>query len=290
MTEDTQIRKPRLALLGEFSAGKSTLTNALLGQATAHVQVTATQMPPVWYSHGTGAPVRVDLNGEEHVLDGDALSQVSPADTRALRVYVDAPLLEKLDLIDMPGSSDPNMASDAWDALMPEFDAVIWCTPATQAWRQSEAAIWENVPGRLYRRSALLLTRIDKIASGKDRDRVVGRMVRETEDQFVAVLPVALREALEAAPGSEAWASSGIADVLQMIDRLAADAPEVATAPRRVEPSGDATPDRTAIRLDGSKPRAVSAPDPGGLHVMPRRVVGRIRRSARPHIGDGPMV
>lgn len=34
MTIETQRRKPRIALMGEFSAGKSTLSNLLLGVAT----------------------------------------------------------------------------------------------------------------------------------------------------------------------------------------------------------------------------------------------------------------
>ena len=41
-------RKPRVALMGEFSAGKSTLTNVLLGQKSIPVRVTATSLPPVW--------------------------------------------------------------------------------------------------------------------------------------------------------------------------------------------------------------------------------------------------
>ena len=43
-------KRPRVALMGEFSAGKSTLSNLLIGRAALPVNVTATQLPPVWMS------------------------------------------------------------------------------------------------------------------------------------------------------------------------------------------------------------------------------------------------
>ena len=45
-------RRPRVCLMGEFSAGKSTLSNLLLGAEALPVNVTATQLPPVWISEG----------------------------------------------------------------------------------------------------------------------------------------------------------------------------------------------------------------------------------------------
>jgi GTPase Era involved in 16S rRNA processing len=41
-----------VAILGEFSSGKSTLANVLLGRVSSPVRVTATQVPPIWYTHG----------------------------------------------------------------------------------------------------------------------------------------------------------------------------------------------------------------------------------------------
>ena len=48
--------RPCVALMGEFSAGKSTLSNLLIGTEALPVNVTATQLPPVWLSRGTDAP------------------------------------------------------------------------------------------------------------------------------------------------------------------------------------------------------------------------------------------
>ena len=45
-------QKPRVVLMGEFSAGKSTLSNILLEGAPLPMRVTATRLPPVHISYG----------------------------------------------------------------------------------------------------------------------------------------------------------------------------------------------------------------------------------------------
>ena len=55
---------------------------------------------------------------------------------------MDTEILNLCDIVDMPGISDPNMDADVWRNMLHLADSIIWCTPATQAWRQSEAAVW----------------------------------------------------------------------------------------------------------------------------------------------------
>jgi len=310
MTNDTSEtcqdapRKPRIALMGEFSAGKSTLANIIMEQATSPVRVTATQLPPIWYAHGTGKPVRIALDGTETELDGDLLTEVSPDDTRAVRVFLDSDVLEVCDIIDMPGSSDPNIAAEVWQAMLPMADAVIWCTPATQAWRQSEAAIWDDVPIDLHDRSILLLTRFDKVRSSGDGARVLSRVKREVDGLFRHVFPVALLEATEAGDNEEIWQSSGMDDFcqafLQTIEELekqptkpqatpvgalrkqfapaseeAADPVEPEAAPvaelakpvPKIEP-----PAATPMQLPSPNPQVAATASDG---VMPRRITQR---------------
>lgn len=207
-------KRPIIALLGEFSAGKSTLANVLLGVSQSTVRVTATQAPPIWYVAGTGRPVLIDTNGVETEMPSGSLADVSLENTRVVRVPVQADILDAVTIIDMPGSSDPNMSPDIWDALLPLADIAIWCTPATQAWRQSEAAIWDMVPGTLQERSLLLLTRMDKVTDPTDRSRIISRIERETRGLFRAVLPVSL---LSVSQPPAQCAASGMSQVMQAI-------------------------------------------------------------------------
>jgi len=299
-------RKPRIALMGEFSAGKSTLANILMREALSPVQITATQRPPIWYAHGDGPPVRIDMDGTETVIDAEAVDAAAIADTRAIRIFAEADILEACDIIDMPGSSDPNITLDIWQGMLPLADGVLWCSPATQAWRQSEAAMWEEAPAELQANSLLLLTRIDKILDARDRQRLVRRVQGEAGGMFRAVLPVSLTEAEAAGEDPEQLRASGLAAVLEALlaiiggleatatgaRGLAAPAPlagAAASAPAAAARRPLAVPSRTprpaapppaAPRADA--PAAAEAAETAGdaagqaparPSVMPRRVV-----------------
>ncbi|MGI9395053.1 MAG: dynamin family protein [Boseongicola sp.] len=202
-------KKPVLCLMGEFSAGKSTLSNLLIKTSALPVNVTATQLPPVWISKGDDKPYRVALDGQEFDIDLESLEDVSVEDTKYIRIFHDADLLDNCDLIDMPGISDPNMDADVWQRVIHRADAVIWCTHATQAWRQSEAAVWAMLPPELYENSFLLLTRMDKILSERDKLRVAKRVGRETDGLFKELFPISLTHALSAGNDREKWTASG---------------------------------------------------------------------------------
>jgi len=240
-------KKPVLCLMGEFSAGKSTLTNLLIKTSALPVNVTATQLPPVWISKGDEAPYRVALDGQEFDIDLEKLEDVTVEDTRYIRISHDADLLDLCDLIDMPGISDPNMDAEVWQKVIHHADAVIWCTHATQAWRQSEAAVWAMLPPALYKNSFLLLTRMDKILSDRDRMRVVRRVGHETEGLFSDLFPISLTQALAAGDDLEKWSASGAEDFLGALIELlngisdgdgndAAELPLRTVIPARVRP------------------------------------------------------
>lgn len=207
--DDDAMRRPRIALMGEFSAGKSTLSNLLIGSSPLPMKVTATQLPPVWISWGNRAPYRKDLDGDVRPVDLDGLGDIDPSETRYIRLYLKSDILRRCDIIDMPGISDPNMSSDVWERMIHKADGVIWCTHATQAWRQSEAAVWETMDEALQARSLLLVTRFDKLLSEVDRRRVMKRVAHETADLFVDRLPISLVHALVAKNDPATWESCG---------------------------------------------------------------------------------
>ena len=218
-------RKPRIALMGEFSAGKSTLSNLLMGARPLPEKVTATRLSPVWIRFGDESPYRVDMDGTIEPVSLDRLEDIPVEDTRVIHLFMESDLLEVCDLIDFPGISDPNMSSEVWERMLTEVDAVIWCTHATQAWRQSEAAVWESMPDTIRENSILLITRYDKLTNDRDRARVLKRVSRETEGQFGGVFPISLLQAIQSGDDMAKWEASGAgpfaAHLIEMIERLA---------------------------------------------------------------------
>lgn len=287
---DAQPRKPRIALMGEFSAGKSTLSNLLLGSRPLPERVTATRLSPVWISKGESAAYREHLDGRRDDVNVDEIGSVPIEDTRVIRLFMESDMLDNCDLIDCPGISDPNMPSEVWERLIPEIDAVLWCTHATQAWRQSEAAVWETIPEEVRTKSVLLITRFDKLTTEKDRHRVLARVSKATRDHFAALFPISLTNAIAAGDDPEKWAASGahhFAEYLMLlIDRLQnpddntamPKAPEIDMGMAKTEKAEPAKPQRPAAK----KPEPEQA-DTTVTPIKPRRVVsGGAVRPQRP--------
>lgn len=264
-------RKPRIALMGEFSAGKSTLSNLLLGARPLPEKVTATRLSPVWISNGTQDPYRVDIDGSTDPVSLENLETIPVEETRAIRLFLEADILEVCDLIDFPGISDPNMSSDVWERMLPEVDAVIWCTHATQAWRQSESAVWDTMPEAVRNHSILLITRYDKLTTDRDRGRVMKRVERETKGQFSGIYPISLLQALQAGEDYDLWDASGAGPFVQ---RLIATIDKLTDIAKRTElplynlPDGQPIPE---LVLPTVVPRRVvrERPEDGAVRDRP---------------------
>lgn len=230
-------RLPRIALMGEFSAGKSTLANLVIGTNALPVQVMATQLPPVWVTYGPQACVIVDLAGTKMPCDLEDLRGMSFENVAYIKLCCEEKVLKNFDLIDLPGISDPNMASSVWERMLPFADAVVWCSAATQAWRQSEAAVWDTVAPKIQDNSILLLTRSDMLLTEQDKTKVLKRVKSEAEARFSEILMMSLTQARDAQSRQELWRSSGadqfVRTFLALVARLEAkleDAPLPLTA------------------------------------------------------------
>ncbi len=281
-------RKPRLAIMGEFSSGKSTLCNVLLGSRPLLEKVTATQLPPVWLSYGSGAAYVQELDGTRRPLEIAELASVPLEGTEHVRIFLKSEMLKYCDLIDMPGISDPSMSPEVWERMAHLADGVLWCTHATQAWRQSESGVWASFPEELRPNSLLLVTRFDKIVGEADRMRVLKRVAAETQGLFSEFFPMSLTQAMAACDDQAKWVASGafaftnaLFDLINRIadsDATLADAFEVAEAEAE-----DASAEQSLVSSHFDRLRLVrDAGVPVAGRVIPRRVATTGARGPRP--------
>ncbi len=204
-------RKPVFALMGEFSAGKSTLMNFLLRKQALPTQVTATQLPPIWFSWGNRPAYIKRHDGSTQTIELDQLEQVGVNDAQFVRIFLEADILEAVDLIDTPGISDPKISTDVWQRAVGQANGVLWCTHSTQAWRETERATWVSLPERLQHKSLLLVTRADAL-NQKDRQKVLRRVNREAGHLFNRTILFSARDAILARDktgDAELWSRSG---------------------------------------------------------------------------------
>lgn len=208
--------KPVVSLMGEFSAGKSTLLNFILDKDVATTQVTATALPAIWFCYSDkeftkglrhdGRVEDVDLSRKDIDFRNEYL---------ILRCGLTNEALKNVHLIDAPGNSDPDLHKDALRFLSRFHDFVIWCTSASQAWRQSEKTAYLKLSKATQQNSLLIITRFDKLRNSKDQQKVLKRVTSEVDGLFSSVLGLQTTKAYAVAQdertstSDSAWVKTG---------------------------------------------------------------------------------
>ncbi len=281
--------------------------NFLLRKQALPTQVTATQLPPIWFSWGSQSAYIKRHDGSTRDISLDELDQVGVNDAQFVRIFLQADILEAVDLIDTPGISDPKISTDVWRRAVGQANGVLWCTHSTQAWRETERATWVALPERLQNNSLLLITRADALGQ-KDRQKVLRRVNREAGHLFNRTILFSARDAIIARDktgDAETWARSGggkmvdsfleiteqIMDrradqlVRYQVDKSLSDTPTV--APERVaNRQQDAETSETLKLVDPVQPSEVSDNNDviTSFPVRPSRVERRTDDSERPRI------
>ncbi len=146
-------RPVRLAIVGEFNAGKSTFINALIGADVAptgvlpttatlhHLRWAPDRFARISFAVGHEPPERIvaldDLRATLKTLDA--------ATIRRVELLMPLPFLVRVEILDTPGFNAPDeqhtrVARGAFE----EADVAIWLLDATQAMKQSERAVLEE--------------------------------------------------------------------------------------------------------------------------------------------------
>ncbi|RKT45844.1 dynamin family protein [Thiocapsa rosea] len=147
-----------VVVMGEFSAGKSSFLNRLLGTDALPVAIlpkTATITRLVYGAAGAAGPVEID----REVADGIETTTISHQDfaelqraaklhdiavaqdlarIREVRVFLDEPLLTRLQLVDTPGFNHDLAMDNRTLGILDSTDLVLWITDALQPAKQTE--------------------------------------------------------------------------------------------------------------------------------------------------------
>lgn len=215
--ERAATRPSRIVLMGEFSTGKSTLANLILGEDAAPTGALATDAPATWFAGGAPRIMAMDALGRELAADDPAAALLRRPGPRPAGCL--------WDLIDTRGLADPANAEDLLSPALARADAVVMLTLSTQAWRRSEMEAAAALPQRLRRRMILAVAAADRLTPD-NLERVMGRMRVEADPAMRAILPLSAVKARRArAKGDDAgWRESGAADLFAAMDELAAEA------------------------------------------------------------------
>ncbi|APR77122.1 Putative ATP /GTP binding protein [Minicystis rosea] len=148
-------RPLRVAVVGEFNAGKSTFLNALLGEDVAPTGVLPTTATLHWVAWAPDPFARVVVKDAPdrvvpHAELKATLTALRDEGARVSRVYIYAPIerLKRVEILDTPGFNAPDpdhviAARQAFD----EAHLAIWLLDATHAMKESERKVLAEIHG-----------------------------------------------------------------------------------------------------------------------------------------------
>lgn len=219
----------RLAVAGEFNAGKSTLINALLGQAIAPMGIVPTTGTIYHFRHAT-EPVALI-----HFRDREAESEAVPvarlqaktasAELEAIdRIEVRLPLdgLRTVEIIDTPGLNAPDAHhARASDRAVSTADAVLFVLDASSPVKQTELVSIARIQAAC-RPIFFVINKLDRIEE-HGRDEVFAHVAAALESAGVVhdspIAAVAAKPALDAMQSGEPLERSGWPEVRGWLDR-----------------------------------------------------------------------
>jgi small GTP-binding protein len=146
-------RPLRLAVIGEFNAGKSTFINALIGADVAptgvlpttaslhHLRWAPDPIARISFLPGSEPPERIVALGDLRTT----LASLDAAAIRRVELLLPLVFLLRVEILDTPGFNAPEpIHTRAALSAFEEADAAIWLFDATQAMKQSERAVLEE--------------------------------------------------------------------------------------------------------------------------------------------------
>ncbi len=173
-------RPVRLAIVGEFNAGKSTFINALIGADIAPTGVlptTATLHHLRWAPDAFAKILFADgLEPRERIVAlmdlRSTLETLDPATVRRVELRLPLASLVSVEILDTPGfnAPDPRHTRVARSAFE-EADAAIWLLDATQAMKDSERAVLDEAR-RAQIPVQMLVNKADRLSTA-DLSRVM---------------------------------------------------------------------------------------------------------------------
>lgn len=270
-----------IAVMGEFSTGKSTFVNALCGETVVPMGVLPTTATINLLKYGERRAARVLwADDREELLAWEELESflggLEPARARAVRLveilYPSEELL-RVNVVDTPGLNSLHEEHELTAReYMAQADAVVWLFSAHQAGKQTEEQALELLAQHRLK-TVGVLNKIDRL-SAAELVEVEAHLTRSFADLLEAVVPVSALGALEAQRSGDAaaLAASRFPELRRFLEeRLFARSRDIkreAAGRRLLQLLGQA--ERAVLAVAEELDRAAAAIDEAGRELAAR--------------------
>jgi small GTP-binding protein len=222
-------RPVRVAIVGEFNAGKSTFINAVMGADVAPTGVlpTTATLHHLRYAPDPFARIQFyDGDVKERIVPSSELrAALKASDTgNVKRVEILMPIasLTRVEILDTPGFNAPDQRhTDAARSAFEEADAAIWLLDAGQPLKQSERRILEEAKTAKLP-VQILVNKADRLKP-EELDTVMRTVAESLEEtglkSWSATIALSARLALQGKLGdADALAKSNWDEVQRLLD------------------------------------------------------------------------
>ncbi|MBR2221672.1 MAG: dynamin family protein, partial [Campylobacter sp.] len=206
---------------GQFSSGKSSFLNALLGSDILPTGVVPVTAKPTFIKYAPNYMLKILHNdGRDEYKNIDELSAFvdqrhALKDVKNLTIYAPNEILKRISFIDTPGLNSRSDA-DTYETkmILKEAVALIWISLIDNAARKSELDELNAIPSDLRQNAIALLNQKDKL-SDEDIARVLTHANTTYSTHFSSVAAISAKLQRENNP------NSGFEAVFEFLDRIA---------------------------------------------------------------------
>lgn len=122
--------------------------------------------------------------------------------SRLIDVGLPIELLKHVEMIEVRNIPESKSVTPASIAFR-QVDIAIWCTLATQAWKETEAISWRRIPPVRREAALMLVTYKDAISDREDETKILERLYRATPTMFNDIQLVSFKDAVASLLESE---------------------------------------------------------------------------------------
>lgn len=192
----------QIAIIGQFSSGKSSLLNLILGREYLPTGVVPVTFKPTFLHYGKDYILRVEFEDGSDVIAG--LSELefytdqrkSLKEAKSIHIYAPVPLLKHLSLVDTPGLNANESDTLTTFRELENIHCVIWLSLIDNAGKKSEEdAIKANLK-LLGKNSLCVLNQKDKL-NQVELERVLEYAGSVFGKYFKQIIAISCKEAKE---------------------------------------------------------------------------------------------
>jgi len=205
---DKQCRRVKypieIAIVGQFSAGKSTFLNALLSKDILPTGITPVTSKVIFINYGKEYKLKITYySGAEEYAPIETISEFSDqrkaevGSIKYLTLYAPVEMLKEISFVDTPGlNSQSKNDTEITKKVLRDVGGIIWLTLIDNAGKLSELEVLDEFMESFQSKSLCLLNQKDKFDDAQV-DTTLQYVEEKFSKYFAKIIPISSKMALE---------------------------------------------------------------------------------------------